>query len=118
VGKARYERLFGLFLTHWFQYNFAPVRHPWYEGAVWPNVFVLLPLAILATAGAVYHHFVLKHLHEGHDRHLASILDALAERKTEAKLDHIAALVDTTQPGGLTVVLDEIRKQEHPSQNA
>jgi hypothetical protein len=107
--------LFALFLTHWFQYNFAPTGHAWYEGAVWPNLFVVLPLAILGTAGVVYHHFVLKRFHEGHARDLGRIMGVLAEGNTEAKLDRIAALVDATQPGGVTVILDEIRKEKASS---
>jgi len=34
-------------LTHWFQFNYAPPGQPFYQGATWGNVFVILVVAPL-----------------------------------------------------------------------
>lgn len=99
-----------MFLTHFWHYFFAPPHEPWYKGNVWGNVVAVLPMAILGAAGFAYHHFALKRLHKAHDKHLKQILDALdPETESETQIDRIAELVDDRQPGGVTVVLEELR---------
>ena len=109
--------MLAIFITHFWHYFFwgGPIPQPvnvWYERAVWGNVVAVLPMAVLGAGGFTYHHFALKRMHESHDRHLKRILDALdPETSSETQIDRIADLVDDQKPGGVTVVLEELRKR-------
>lgn len=99
---------------HWLRYNFAPVGHPWYEGAAWPNVAAVLPLALLGAAGFIYHHVVLRRMHRElearHDEHslkLAAMLDVL-DPDSDGGLQVVLDRLDDQTPGGLSATNDRI----------
>jgi hypothetical protein len=109
------------FFLHSFFWEFFfgnPAQRHFYEAAVWGNVVAVLPMAAFGAAGFVYHHFVLKRLHEEHSAHLRSILDILDPETDGGVADLHAAIAEIREdlnpdtPGGLRVVLDEIRKQK------
>lgn len=99
--------IFGFFLTHFWHYEFAPVGEPWYHGQVWGNVVAVLPMAVLAAGGLIYHHVVLRRLHAAHDRHLKALLD-LIDPSTDGGLAIVLDRLDESTPGGLGAVLDRI----------
>lgn len=102
-------------ITHWFQFYFAPANEVWWRGAVWGNVFAVLPLAILGAIAFFYHRAEVKALHETHDRHLRAILNALdPEADSESMLDQIADRVDEKTPGGIQAVLEAIEGKPKP----
>lgn len=117
--------IIAFFLTHWFQFNYAPLGQPWYQGADWPNVFVLLPLAILGTAGFFYHLAVTKRLHARiddlatkHDQHaekLKLVLDAL-DPETDGGLADVLDRLDPGTPGGLAVIAHKLDDLVHISE--
>jgi hypothetical protein len=107
--------MLAFFLTHWFQYYFVPVHEVWWKGAVWGNVFAVLPLAVLGAVAFFYHRAEVKALHESHDKHLRAILQALdPEAESESMLDQIADRVSEETPGGIRTVLEAIEGKERP----
>jgi hypothetical protein len=101
-------------MLHFLQFFFAPEGKPWFEGAVWGNVIAVLPLAILAALGWLWHKSAVSELHRKlnalaarHDEHaerLKRLLDAV-DPDMEAKLDEIKNSVDPDTPVGLTAWL-------------
>jgi hypothetical protein len=91
--------ILAFFLTHWFQFNYAEPGQPFYRAADWPNVFVILPVAIL---GFLY----------VRSRHLA-VLAAHRELRAAhvehaAKLDRLLDHLDPYTPGPIADVLDRL----------
>jgi hypothetical protein len=95
------------FLTHFWHFEFAPVGEPWYHGQVWGNVVAVLPMALLALGGLLYHHVVLRRLHAAHDRHLKLLVDLL-DPATDGGLAIVVDRLDETTPRGLKAVIDEL----------
>ena len=101
------------FLTHFWQYNYAPAHEVYYHGAAWPNVAVI-PLAAICLG--IYHYVVTKPLHRehmaalAHDKKLAEeVLKHLdPEAATDGMLDRIADRVDETTPGGVGALAERI----------
>ena len=107
-----------LTVIHLLHYMYFPAHEVWYHGAVWSNVFVLAPLAVLGTIGYWIHklitrdveEFDAKAAHDEHSKHLRAILDALdPDVESDSELDLIADRVDDETPSGLGVLLRELR---------
>lgn len=108
--------------AHWWQYYFVPLHEVWWKGAVWGNVFALIPTAFLAVPVAVsayfWHKGVVTKLeisakrHERHSKLLDDIVGMLDPEidanELHAKVDRISDLVDDTTPGGITKIIEEL----------
>ena len=90
-------------IEHWFQTEYIPRGAPWYNGAVWGNVFVVPVAFVLASVfwprfRRAVHRFVdhkLDPIHEKIDQHHAEHMAELAAHG--AKIDTIYASV-TAKP--------------------
>lgn len=105
-------------LLHLLQYMYLPTHEVWYHGAVWSNVFVLAPLAVLGGIGYWVHKWITSDIkkfdaekaHDEHTKHLRTILNALdPEVESDTVLDTIADRVDETTPGGIGTLRAEIK---------
>ena len=105
--------------AHWFHEYFDPYHAPWYDGLVWGNVFAVLPLAVLGTFGYWVHKWLTKDIekfnHEASHNELHRKLDSILlqldpEAESNSQLDVIADRVDENTPGGIGVLLTEIKK--------
>jgi hypothetical protein len=109
------------FLTHLWQYMYLPPGEPWYHGEVWPNVYVVLPLAILGYLyfesrhiAVLAAHEELKAAHVEHAEKLDRLLDRFDPETDGGLADVHAALADVrdrldlSTPGGLKDIADRI----------
>jgi hypothetical protein len=111
-------RVVAFFLTHWFQYNYLPLHEIWYRAADWPNMAVMLPIAI---GGFLYirsrhlavmeSHKALRSAHIEHAEKLDKLLDKL-DPDTPGSLTNIENALDVSTPGGLTVILDKLAHKD------
>jgi hypothetical protein len=102
------------FLTHWFQFNYAEPGAPWYHAADWPNVFVVLPLAILGFLYLRSKHLAILAAHQelkaSHDEH-AHKLDLLlshCDPDGQGSIAQVLDRLDEKTPGGLQVIAEKI----------
>ncbi len=110
-----------LFLTHWFQFNYAEPGQPFYRAADWPNVFVVLPLAILGFfylrsrhLAVMESHRALKAAHVEHVAKLDKLLDRL-DPETPGSIHDVLDLLDLETPGGIQILAEKIdRITPHP----
>ncbi len=114
------------FQQWWYTY-FDPHHAAWYTGEVWGNVWAVIPLGILGTIGYWAHRYLTKDIkkfdakaaHEAHMKKLQAIVDALdPEAESSSQLDVIADRVNEQTPGGLQVLLEEIRALQATRGNA
>jgi len=104
---------------------FGPGQPVWYERAVWGNVVAVIPLALLAGAGWLWHKGAVEEMHrkldaaakraDVHAEHMKRILDAL-DPDTDGGIADVTAAVadvrdrlDVSTPGGLTDVLAAVK---------
>jgi hypothetical protein len=102
------------FLTHWFQFNYAEPGQPFYRAADWPNVFVVLPLAILGFLylrsrhlAVMAAHETLKSAHDEHARKLDLLINHL-DPDGQGSIAQVLDRLDTTTPGGLKEIADRL----------
>jgi hypothetical protein len=103
-----------LFITHWFQFNYAEPGQPFYRAADWPNVFVVLPLAILGYLylrsrhiAVIASHEALKAAHVEHAAKLDKLLDRF-DPTTQGGVSDVLDRLDVSTPGGITIVSEKI----------
>jgi len=115
---------FFIFSAHFWEFFFAEPGKHFYESAVWGNVVAVLPLAVVAVLGWLWHKGAVGELHrkldaqaKRHDElaeHMKKALDLLDPERDGGIADVHAAIaeiknelsVDT--PGGLQVVVGRI----------
>lgn len=113
------------FISHWWEYYFVPTNDVWWKGAVWGNVFAILPslpvVGVLGVIGYFFHKRAMEPLHarvvqlERHnqDRHkehvalLGELMDAL-DPDSEGGISDVLDRLDETTPGGITTILDRL----------
>jgi hypothetical protein len=118
--------------AHWWAYYFAggskapEPNGAWYERGVWGNVFAVLPLApvgvFFGTCAYFWHKGVVRDLeaevekHKHHSKALDDLMGLLDPGRDDgglhARIEHIEQLADETLPGGVTAVIEEIRKRK------
>lgn len=99
------------FFWSWWHYYFAPHGQPWWAGAVWGNIFALLPMMLIAGLGFWWHHTVLARAHRLHSRHLAAIIDLLDPR-TDGGIAVVLDRLDPLTPGGIRAIVDRLDQLE------
>src|ERR1035441_4907315 len=102
------------FFTHWLQFNYAEPGQPFYKAADWPNVFVVLPLAILGFLylrsrhlAVIAAHEELKAAHVQHSAKLDRLLDKM-DPDSQGGIADVLDRLDPVTPGGLRIVADRI----------
>jgi hypothetical protein len=106
--------------AHFWEFFFGEVGKHFYEGNVYGNLVAIIPTGLLLFAyirsrhlAVIESHKALKAAHVEHAVKLEKILDALdPETDSKTQIDRIAELADDQKPGGVTVVLEELRKRK------
>ena len=104
--------------AHWWHLYFDPAEKVWYEGAVWGNIFAILPAGVLGAIAFFWHGVLVdeaKKAADQHTRHLKKILDALdpeSDGGVHIKLDQIVDDLDPKTDSGIGVI---IHKLENPT---
>ena len=95
-------------MWHWFHYNFLPSNEPWYHGAIWPNVFVILVVAPLGWLWLRSKHLALTTAHKAHAEKLAQILDHL-DPDTDGGMQTVLDRLDENTPHGIGAIREDLK---------
>lgn len=76
------------FLTHWWEFFFAPKGAPWYTGNVWGNVVAVIPLGVGGYLWSKTKFWPLNLLHGKLDHLVEQHRLAREHRKWEAQVLH------------------------------